>query len=276
MASIAPHHRAKTAHAVPDSRTPALARVDGQVINVRSLPDAVARCVDSLRAGRSFTLFTLNLDHLVRLRADDAFRAAYARAAFVTADGAPVVRLARRRHAAIERTTGADLVEPLCAAAAQARLPVYLFGAAETTLGAASRALMQRHPHLVIVGAEAPPMGFDPFGAAADVAGARIARSGARLCFVALGAPKQELFADRMARRHDGIGWLGIGAALDFIAADKIRAPGFMQRAGLEWLWRLAQEPRRLGLRYVRCAALLAALSWREWRERPSAPETAP
>ena len=252
----------------PPPRRPELARVDGQPINVRSLADAVRLCVDRLRAGDGFTLFTLNLDHLVRLRVDPVFRAAYGRASFVTADGAPVVRLARRHDAAIERCTGADLVDPLCAAAARERMPVYLFGATEETLAKAALALTRRHPGLIVAGSEAPAFGFDPSGKDADEAGRRIARSGAKFCFVALGAPKQELFADRMMARHDGVGWLGIGAALDFLAADKKRAPGLVQRLGLEWAWRLAQEPRRLGLRYARCAALLARLAWNDFRFR--------
>ncbi len=240
---------------------PVLARIDGQSINIRSLPDAVARCINWLRQGRGFTLFTLNLDHLVRLRADPLFRSVYARAAFVTADGAPVVKLARRQHAQMERTTGADLVAPLCAAAAKARLPVFFFGATESALRKAADVLTESYPELIVAGIEAPPFGFDPHGLEAARAGDRIAASGAKLCFIALGAPKQELFADRMASRHEGIGWLGIGAALEFIAGERSRAPRVVQALGLEWLWRFAQEPRRLGLRYLRCAALLAKLS---------------
>lgn len=248
----------------PSSGRAARASVDGQIINLRSLEESVARSMERSRRGAGFTLFTLNLDHLVRLRGDAAFRAAYARATFVTADGAPVAKLARRRDSAIERVTGADLVAPLCAAAAREGMPVHLFGASEATLKKAEAALRRLHPGLLLAGMEAPPYGFDPAGAEADAAGDRIARSGAKLCFVALGAPKQEFFADRMLNRHPDIGWLGVGAALDFLAEEKSRAPRLLQRLGLEWTWRLAQEPRRLGLRYCRCALLFARLLWRE------------
>lgn len=240
---------------------PPLALVDGQPVNVATQDDAIRHCMRRLAEGRGFTLFTLNLDHLVQLRDSLAFRAAYANATFVTADGAPVARLARRSDPSIVRTTGADLVEPLCAAATWAQTPVYLFGADKATLARAAEKLSRDHPSLVIAGMEAPPQGFDPLGEAADAAAERIARSGARLCFVALGAPKQELFADRMFRRHPAIGWLGVGAALDFIAGGRSRAPRLMRDFGLEWCWRLAQEPRRLGARYARCAALLARLA---------------
>ena len=85
-----------------------------------------------------------------------------------------------------------------------------------------------------------------------------IAASGAKICFVALGAPKQEFFASTATCEVDGVVWLGVGAALDFIAGHRRRAPRIMQRTGLEWLWRVAQEPRRMLPRYVRSALWLA------------------
>ena len=83
---------------------------------------------------------------------------------------------------------------------------------------------------------------------------ARIRASGARLCLVALGAPKQELLADALAAHCPSVGFLCIGAALGFIAGHPRRAPLWMRRSGLEWLWRLAAEPHRLAARYAACA----------------------
>jgi exopolysaccharide biosynthesis WecB/TagA/CpsF family protein len=103
-------------------------------------------------------------------------------------------------------------------------------------------------------------MGFDPESQAALEAGYRIAGSGARLCFVALGAPKQELFADRMTRNVGGVGFVCIGAALDFISGEQVRAPALFQRAGLEWAYRLLSNPSRMWARYARCAALYLRL----------------
>lgn len=240
---------------------PALARIDGQPINLATQGDAVAAMIGAARAGRGFTLFTLNLDHLVKRRADAAFRAAYARATFVTADGAPVVRLTRIGAPNMRRTTGADLVMPLCAAAAASGVPMYVFGATQSSLDMAAQVLSARFPGLRIAGAEAPPFDFDPLSDAADAAAGRIAASGAGIALLALGAPRQELFADRAFARHPGIGFLCIGAALDFISGEQARAPKFFQSAGLEWLWRLACNPRRLGARYWHCAAVLADIA---------------
>ena len=237
-----------------------LAVVDGQRINVGSLPDAVAKAVRKVQQGEPFTVFTLNLDHLVKRRTDARFRDAYARASLVTADGAPVVALSRRQGASLSRTTGADLVLPLCKRAAAERIPVFLFGSEQAVLECAADVLREKCPGLDVRGCQAPSRGFDPHSVEADAAGVHIAASGARLCFVALGAPKQELFADRMAGRGWPIGWLCVGAALDFIAGEQKRAPAAFQKTGLEWAWRLITNPRRLAARYARCAWLFAGL----------------
>jgi exopolysaccharide biosynthesis WecB/TagA/CpsF family protein len=237
-----------------------LALIDAQPVNIASEAELLARISARLKQGLGFTLFTLNLDHLVKRRNDPRFCAAYGRATFVTADGAPVVALARRQGAALERTTGADLVLPLCAAAARDGVPVFFFGSSRASLDKAAAELKRRFPALDLRGLEAPPMGFDPFAPAADAFGARIAGSGARLCFVLLGAPKQEFFADRMAARYPGLGFLCVGAALDFISGAQKRAPLLVRRLNLEWAWRMCSNPARLASRYARCAVLLANL----------------
>ena len=240
--------------------TSPLATIDGQPVNIASMNDLMAqmRCLISARQG--FSLFTLNLDHLVKRRDNAAFRDAYARATLVSADGAPIVRLARRQGATLQRTTGADLIQPLCALSVETNTPLYFFGSTEHQLAAATKVLGAAWPGLIIAGEASPPFGFDPLSPAADEAGQKIAQSGAGLCLIALGAPKQELLADRWLRAHPNVGYCCIGAALDFIAGGQRRAPQMMQRLGLEWLWRLASHPRRLATRYGRCALLLAEI----------------
>ncbi len=234
-----------------------LAVIDNQPINVATMPDLVQRMMDLCRRGEGFTLFTLNLDHLVKRHRDLAFRAAYARATLVSADGWPVAAAARRCGARIERVTGADMILPVCEAAAREGVPIYLFGSSPASLQAAVAALLARFPALDIRGAEAPPMGFDPTSAAAHDMAERIAASGARLCFVALGAPKQELFSDAMTAKFPGIGFLCIGAALDFVSGHARRAPRAFRAIGAEWAWRLGAEPRRLAARYGACLLYL-------------------
>lgn len=243
---------------MPAARRPCVARIDSWRINVPTEAWLIERILEDVGEGRGGTVFTLNLDHLSKLPRDDDFRAAYERASYVTADGMPVVMLVRAEGGTIDRVTGADLVMPLTRAATDAAIPVYFFGTSEVVLARAMEKMRETIPNMIVAGCEAPPMGFDPNGDAARDAARRIAASGAGICFVALGAPKQELFANTAVCVADGVMFLGVGAALDFIAGHATRAPRLMQRIGFEWLWRACQEPRRMTPRYLRSAAWLA------------------
>lgn len=235
-------------------------KVDGVVVNLPSLSSAVSAIVGTAKAGHGFCVFTLNLDHCAKLRSDAKFRDAYARAAFVTADGFPIAMLGRLHGAAVERTAGSDLLEPLCAEAAREALPVFLLGPSTRVIQQAQLHLMRRYEGLEVAGSYAPGAGFDPWSLDADRAIEEIRRSGARLCFVALGAPRQEIFAARCLDHLPGVAFVCVGATLDFIAGTQVRAPAFFRDNGLEWLWRLSSNPRRLGLRYLRCAAAVPRL----------------
>lgn len=247
---------------MPETQTPLQPSltVDGVTINVPSLPQAVSSIVSAAQDGDNFSVCTLNLDHVVQLQRHANFRAAYRRARFVTADGFPIVVLSRLMGTRIERTTGADLVEPVCAEAGKKGLSVFLLGSNDQTLKMTATRLSDRFKGLRIAGCLAPGSGFDPYSSEADAAIEKIRASGARLCFVALGAPKQELFAARCLDELNGTGMLCIGAALDFIAGTQTRAPSLARRTGLEWAWRMLRNPRRLGPRYVRCMAVVPRL----------------
>jgi exopolysaccharide biosynthesis WecB/TagA/CpsF family protein len=229
-------------------------------VNVASMSDAVSVIIDTIRRGDTFCVHTLNLDHIVKLRAVPAFHDAYTRARFVTADGFPIVLMGRLAGVPLTRTTGADLVKPLCREAARHRLPVFLFGSTRLALAASVRRLSRRYRNLEFAGCIAPGPRFDPCSAEADYAIARIRDSGARLCFLALGAPKQEMFAARCLDELRGTALICIGAALDFIGGTQTRAPHFAQAMGMEWFWRMMNDPWRLAPRYARCVAALPRL----------------
>jgi exopolysaccharide biosynthesis WecB/TagA/CpsF family protein len=222
------------------------------------MDDAVSSIVAAAQRDESFHVCTLNLDHVRHLNANDDFRESYRRARFVTADGFPIVVLGRLAKARIRRTTGADLVEPVCDAASRHGLPVFLLGSNPDTLKETTRRLCERYRGLEIAGQHSPGPGFDPFSSEADEAIERLRASGAPLCCLALGSPKQEIFADRCLDKV-GSGLLCVGAALDFIAGTQVRAPRLAQRIWLEWLWRMSRNPRRFAPRYARC---VAALPW--------------
>ena len=229
------------------------------------LLDDIARHFED---GRGFTLATLNLDHCVKLGRDPAFRDAYRAHSHVVADGNPIVWLSRRAGREVDLIPGSELIDPLSALAARKDVPVALFGSTQETLAAAATALEARHPGLRVVARLAPPHGFDVESAAADAMIEELGQSGARLCFLALGAPKQERFAIRAATALPSCGFVSIGAGLDFIAGTQTRAPRLVRRLKMEWLWRMALNPRRLTARYAACAAILPGLMQEASRQR--------
>ncbi|MBA3709426.1 MAG: WecB/TagA/CpsF family glycosyltransferase [Planctomycetes bacterium] len=171
-------------------------------------------------------------------------------AAWIFPDGKPIalaMRLFGYRRA--ERVAGLDAVPDLCRMAAERGLGIYFYGGSPDTIVLLKQRLTAAHPELKIVGAVSPP--FRPLSDAEETAElARIEASGAHLCFVGLGCPKQELWIARN-RGRTGAVLLGVGAAFNTVAGTLSRSPRWMQHAGLEWLYRLGQEPRRLWKRYA-------------------------
>ena len=163
---------------------------------------------------------------------------------------------------------GSELVEPLAALAAAQNVPLALLGATDATLDAAGDHLQRICPGLSIATRIAPAWGYDPMGAQAADDLAAIDASGAGLCFLALGAPKQEILAARGAELAPGCGFVSIGAGLDFLAGSQVRAPLWARRIAMEWFWRMMQEPRRMVPRYAACGALLPRLALDAWRLR--------
>ena len=245
-------------------------QVQDQVIRIapRDAPHLLAVLTERLRARRGFALATLNLDHLVKLRQDRAFLAAYAQHDLVVADGNPVVWLSRLAGRPVGLVPGADMVVPMVRLAAEAGVSVALVGSTEAALRAAVKGLCARVPGLVIAARIAPAMGFDPMGQHGAEVITALRASGAGLCLLALGAPKQEIFAARAHAALPHMGFASIGAGLDFIAGAQPRAPLWVRRLALEWLWRALSSPRRMVPRYARCTAILPGLMVAAWRLR--------
>lgn len=226
-------------------------------VNVPDQDALLARVAEQLAAGEGFALATINLDHLVKLRRDPAFAAAYAAQDLVVADGNPVVWLSRLAGRRVSLVPGSDVVLPLARVAAEAGVGVALVGSTEAALAAAAIAMQRSIPGLRIVAQIAPAMGFDPDGPVAAGVLEAVRASGARLVLVALGAPKQERFAARGRVLLPGVGFAGVGAGLDFLAGTQRRAPGWVRILAMEWLWRLLWDPSRLARRYAACGMIL-------------------
>lgn len=236
--------------------------------DVLTFDEALDRIVALCRTGEGGTVLTPNVDHVVLAEEDAPLRDAYAGASLSLVDGKPLVWLARAMGTPLPaKISGSDLARPLAARAAREGLSLFLLGAKEGVGKRAADVLVQENPSLQIAGVVSPPLGFEKNeGQNSDVVHA-IRASRADLVFVALGAPKQELW---MARHRSILApavLLGLGGTLDFLAGEVKRAPSWMSDAGLEWLYRLAQEPRRMAGRYLVRDRAFAGIALRALRE---------
>ncbi|HKK97515.1 MAG TPA: WecB/TagA/CpsF family glycosyltransferase [Marivita sp.] len=210
-----------------------------------------------LRRGDGFSLATVNLDHLVKLRANDQFRDAYAAQDLVVADGYPIVWMSKIAAQPVELIPGSDAILPLVRIAAAHGKSIALVGSTDAALAAAKAYLTREVPGTNVVATIAPPMGFDPTGASADTVLSALDAAKADIAFLALGAPKQERFAAYGRTRLPTVGFVSIGAGLDFFAGTQVRAPKWVRAIAMEWLWRAASQPFRLIPRYAKCFAIL-------------------
>jgi exopolysaccharide biosynthesis WecB/TagA/CpsF family protein len=226
-------------------------------VNITDKAALTAEVQDRFARREGFALATLNLDHLVKLGSQSTFATAYAKQDLVTADGNPIVWMSALAGRPVSLLPGADLVLPLASMAAQAGLKVALVGSTQESLKGAEAALVNAIPGVIIAARIAPPMGFDPEGPEAEAILKQLADLDIGLCFVALGAPKQEVLAALGRRIAPRTGFASIGAGLDFLSGHQNRAPRIVRQLALEWLWRAVNNPRRLALRYLQSAMIL-------------------
>jgi N-acetylglucosaminyldiphosphoundecaprenol N-acetyl-beta-D-mannosaminyltransferase len=229
--------------------------------------------------GRCRFVVTPNVDHVVMLQHHDGLRAAYRDAGLVLVDGAPVLwssRLLKPAGSGLpERVAGADFVPALFAAADPERpLRVFLLGAAPGVADRAAANMRYQWPAVHAVGTYSPPLGFEHSESENEVILSRIAAVKPDVLVVGLGAPKQELWVHKHQRQLAAKVALCVGATIDFLAGGKSRAPLWMRDAGLEWLYRMATEPRRLAARYAKDAWIFPQLVAREWWRVRNAPRS--
>lgn len=234
---------------MPEMPTEAV-RVWGLPLMPYTEAQALARVDELIEAGTPTFFITANLNYAMLVDRDPRLAALTEQAAFVLADGMPLVwwsRLGRRPLP--ERVAGSDLIYSLCQRAAERGHRIYLLGAAPGIAAEAARQLQQRYPTLVVAGVECPP--FRPLSDAEQTALIeRINAAQPHLLFVAFGQPKGEWWlAAHLAQLRVPVS-VQVGASLDFVAGKVTRSPRWMQKTGLEWLFRFAQEPKRLFRRY--------------------------
>jgi N-acetylglucosaminyldiphosphoundecaprenol N-acetyl-beta-D-mannosaminyltransferase len=217
-----------------------------------SLEDAVNRIEELIKKKAFSYTVTPNVDVLVKLQTDISFRQIYQEADLVVADGVPLLWAARFLGTPLKgRVNGTDLFERLVARAAETGESIFLLGGEEGSAEKSADRLRERHPNLKIVGWYCPPFGFELDKEENDKILCLIGEARPTYLFVGLGSPKQEKWIVKhcpaMGVRHA----IGIGVSFSFVAGMIKRAPRWMQRSGLEWLWRLGAEPQRLWHRYL-------------------------
>jgi N-acetylglucosaminyldiphosphoundecaprenol N-acetyl-beta-D-mannosaminyltransferase len=233
-------------------------------VDIADWPTALDLVTEWACRGESRFVCLCNVHSLVSARTHPALADALGRADLVAPDGAPVAWMLRQLGAARqERLDGPQFMWRCLEQAQLHGIPVYFYGGASDTVARLLERVAASFPSLTIAGAWSPPFrALTEEEHSHDLA--RIAASGARLVFVGLGCPKQDLW---MARHQHRIAatMVGVGAAFDFCSLRLRRAPPWMRRHALEWLHRLSQEPRRLGPRYLRTHPVFLYLAAAQW-----------
>ena len=232
----------------------------GVEVSVTNYEQAVDAVMEAAAEGRGGVATFLAVHGIVTAATDCEFRRQVNRCQMVAPDGQPVRWALNFFHAAglTDRVYGPEIMRRVCRRCEQKGLSVLLCGSTRPVLALLASRLRETFPDLKLAGVESPP--FRPMTPAEnDALCRRINDSGAAVVFVGLGVPRQETFADSNRDKIRAV-QLCVGAAFDFHAGNKKTAPAFMQRHGLEWLFRLMHEPRRLWRRYLVTNSIFLAL----------------
>ncbi len=227
-------------------------RLHGLRIDAVTEQQCIEHIVSQANAGCGGWVVTPNLDILRRCAADVTLARLVEHADLVVADGMPLIWASRLQRTMLpQRVAGSTLIRTLSRAAAHHGLRPFLLGGDPGTAQAAASALQQEYPLLRIAGTHCPPIGYERNEREMAIMKRKLRDCQPDIVFVALGFPKQERLIQQLRETLPGAWWLGVGISFSFLAGRVQRAPVLMQRMGLEWLHRLAQEPRRLGRRYL-------------------------
>lgn len=240
---------------------PDRARILGVEIDRLDMDQTVARCADIIEAGGPAQHVAVNVAKIVALRDDPHLRAIVERCDLVSVDGQPVVWASRLLGDRLpERVAGIDLMFRLLELAQERGYRVYVLGAKQEVLETAVTRLAERYPRLTVAGFH---HGYFADEDSAEVCEA-VRAVEPHILLVAMSSPRKEYWLAEHAADLGVPFSMGVGGSIDVVAGLTRRAPGFMQRLGLEWFYRFLQEPLRLGPRYLRTNARFAALLARQ------------
>jgi N-acetylglucosaminyldiphosphoundecaprenol N-acetyl-beta-D-mannosaminyltransferase len=232
---------------------PVRVRIGHSNVDVVTYEEALDRLVGLAEApSGAAQVVTPNAQHVVLLERDSYLRKIYSEAALVVPDGISLVYAARLLGKPLKgRVTGVDLFQGLCGRAAERGLGVFLLGGRRGAAEEAATQLKSNYPKLNVVGTYCPPWGFHLQEEGLSAVARAISAARPHILFVALGAPKQEFWIYKHATSLGVPLSIGIGGSFEMVSGMTRRAPRCLQAAGMEWLFRLALEPRRMWRRYL-------------------------
>jgi N-acetylglucosaminyldiphosphoundecaprenol N-acetyl-beta-D-mannosaminyltransferase len=214
--------------------------------------EVVGHIIGESRLGRGGWVATPNIDICRSAHRDPAVRRLVNSATLVVPDGMPLVWASRLRSDPLpERVTGSSLIFSLSAAAADSSKSIYLLGGDPGVPERAAEKLRRRYPGLVVAGFDAPPPGFEKNDHSLDGVRGRLVAAEPDIVYVGLGFPRQERLVAQLVPSLRSAWFVACGAAIPFAAGTLRRAPSWVQDSGLEWTFRLINEPRRLLRRYL-------------------------
>lgn len=205
-----------------------------------------------IQARKNSYVVTPNVDHIVQLENDSELQEVYKNADLILTDGKPLIWISNYYKTPIkEKVSGSDLFPLLCQLAANREYKMFFLGAAEGVASTAAVNLKAKYKNLMISGTYSPPFGFEKNESEIDHIINLINKEKPDILIVGVGAPKQEKFIYSNLNKLNVPLSLGLGASLDFEAGNIKRAPKWMQKSGLEWLFRITQDPKRMFKRYI-------------------------
>lgn len=226
--------------------------------------EALAKIASLVETKQGGYVVTPNLDHIVRLEYDSEFQLAYKNAELVLTDGQPLIWISKLLKKPIkEKISGSDLFPKVCELAAEKGYSMFFLGAGEGVADQAACNLQKKYPQLKVVGTYSPEYGFEKDERKVAEIWQMIHEAAPDFLIACLGTPKQEIFLWKNKKQLGQIMAFGFGAAFDFEADRVKRAPKWMQKSGLEWLYRLCQEPKRLFKRYFTDAVKILPIIWK-------------
>ncbi|MCL2628771.1 MAG: WecB/TagA/CpsF family glycosyltransferase [Oscillospiraceae bacterium] len=217
-----------------------------------TMSEALQRIAYLIENTKQSYVVTPNVDHIVKLEKDVEFQEIYENADLVLTDGQPLIWISKLYKKPIkEKVSGADLFPKVCELAAQKGYTMFFLGAAEGVADAAAAKLSEKFEGLNVVGTYSPKLGFENDHEELQIIINNIKTKAPDILVVGLGTPKQEKFIYRNREKLNVPLALGLGASIDFEAGKSKRAPVWMSKCGLEWLYRLCKEPKRMFKRYL-------------------------